>query len=108
MRFWPHGDRDGRKEIVDDGMSVAVGGGLESISLVQNDKMNRYRAQDPWLVEHRDDVYMTMIETAETVAERYQITRQRRTNTRSESQRRTAAAQAAGRFKAEIAPLTPP
>ena len=41
------------KEIVDDGMSITVGGGLESISLVQNDKMNRYRSQDPWLVEHR-------------------------------------------------------
>ena len=47
------------KEIIDDGMSVTIGGGLESISLVQNDKMNRYRAQDPWLVEHRDDLYMT-------------------------------------------------
>ena len=65
------------KEIIDDGMSVTIGGGLESISLVQNDKMNRYRALDPWLVEHRDDVYMTMIETAEIVAERYQVTRQR-------------------------------
>ena len=53
------------KEIIDDGMSVTIGGGLESISLVQNDKMNRYRAQDPWLVEHRDDLYMTMLETAE-------------------------------------------
>ena len=65
------------KEIIDDGMSVTIGGGVESISLVQNDKMNRYRAQDPWLVEHRDDVYMTMIETAEIVAERYQVTRER-------------------------------
>ena len=63
------------KEIIDDGMSVTIGGGLESISLVQNDKMNRYRAQDPWLVEHRDDLYMSMLETAEIVAERYQVTR---------------------------------
>src|ERR1700727_3018202 len=53
------------KEIVDDGMSVTIGGGLESISLVQNDKMNRYRAQAPWLVEHRDDLYRSMIETAQ-------------------------------------------
>ena len=53
------------KQIVDDGMSITVGGGLESISLVQNDKMNRYRATDPWLVEHRDDIYMSMLETAE-------------------------------------------
>src|ERR1700735_1706009 len=83
-----------------------IGGGLESISLVQNDKANRYRAQDPWLVEHRDDVYMTMIETAETVAERYQVTRQRQDEYALQSQQRTAAAQAAGRFDAEIAPLS--
>src|SRR5208337_4757811 len=51
------------KEIVHDGMSITVGGGLESISLVQNDKSNRYRAQDGWLVEHRGDVYMSMLET---------------------------------------------
>jgi len=93
------------KEIVDDGMSVTVGGGLESISLVQNDKMNRYRAADPWLVEHRNDIYMTMIETAEIVAERYQVTRQRQDEYALQSQKRTAAAQAAGRFDAEIAPL---
>ena len=65
------------KQIIDDGMSIAVGGGLESISLVQNDKMNRYRAHDPWLVEHRNDVYMSMLETAEIVAERYKISRER-------------------------------
>src|SRR6266478_3403565 len=52
------------KEIVHDGMTIAVGGGLESVSLVQNDKRNQYRAQDPWLVDHRPDLYMTMIETA--------------------------------------------
>src|SRR5271165_3728151 len=82
------------EEIVDDGMSVTVGGGLESISLVQNDKSNRYRAQDPWLVEHRGDIYMSMLETAEIVAARYKMSRER-----------TDAAQAAGRFDAEIAPL---
>ena len=93
------------KQIVDDGMSVTVGGGLESISLVQNDKMNRYRSQDPWLVEHRNDVYMSMLETAEIVAERYQVTRQRQDEYALQSHQRTAAAQAAGRFDAEIAPL---
>ena len=67
--------------------------------------MNRYRAQDPWLVEHRDDVYMTMIETAEIVAERYKVTRERQDEYALQSQQRTAAAQAAGRFDAEIAPL---
>ena len=93
------------KEIVEDGMSVTVGGGLESISLVQNDKMNRFRAQDPWLVGHRNDIYMTMIETAETVAERYQITRERQDEYAVQSQSRTAAAQAAGRFDKEIVPM---
>jgi acetyl-CoA C-acetyltransferase len=93
------------KEIVADGMSIAVGGGLESISLVQNDKMNRFRALDPWLVEHRNDVYMTMIETAEIVAERYRISRERQDEFALQSHARTAAAQAAGRFEAEIAPL---
>ena len=93
------------KEIVEDGMSVTVGGGLESISLVQNDKMNRFRAQDPWLVGRRNDIYMTMIETAETVAERYQITRERQDEYAVQSQSRTAAAQAAGRFDKEIVPI---
>jgi acetyl-CoA C-acetyltransferase len=93
------------KEIVDDEMSITVGGGLESISLVQNDKMNRYRGQDPWLVEHRNDVYMTMIETAEVVAERYKISRERQDEFALQSHSRTAAAQAAGRFDAEIVPL---
>jgi acetyl-CoA C-acetyltransferase len=93
------------KEIVDDGMSITVGGGLESISLVQNDKMNRARGQDPWLVEHRNDVYMTMIETAEIVAERCQITRERQDEFALQSHARTAAAQAAGRFDAEIVTL---
>jgi acetyl-CoA C-acetyltransferase len=93
------------KEIVNDGMSITVGGGLESISLVQNDKMNRFRGQDPWLVEHRKDVYMTMLETAEIVAVRYKIPRDRQDEYALQSHARTAAAQAAGRFDAEIVPL---
>ena len=90
------------KEIVDDSMSITIGGGLELISLVQNDKMNRTRGQDPWLIEHQSDVYMTMIETAEIVAERYQITRERQDEFALQSHVRTAAAQAAGRFDAEV------
>ncbi len=78
------------------GMTIAVGGGVESISLVQNDKRNEYRAQDPWLVEHRPDLYMTMIETAEIVAERYQVTREAQDEYALSSQQRTAAAQAGG------------
>ena len=93
------------KQIVDDGMQITIGGGLESISLVQNDHMNRYRATDPWLVAHRDDLYMSMLETAEIVAKRYQITRERQDAYALQSQQRTAAAQAAGRFDAEIVPL---
>ena len=93
------------KEIVHDGMTIAVGGGLESISLVQNDKRNQFRAQDPWLVEHQPDLYMAMIETAEIVAERYQVTREAQDEYALLSQQRTAAAQAVGRFGQEIAPL---
>jgi acetyl-CoA C-acetyltransferase len=93
------------KEIVHDGLTIAVGGGLESISLVQNDKRNQFRAQDPWLVEHQPDLYMAMIETAEIVAERYQVTREAQDEYALLSQQRTAAAQAAGRLDQEIAPM---
>jgi acetyl-CoA C-acetyltransferase len=93
------------KEIVHDGMAIAVGGGVESISLVQNDKRNQFRAQDPWLTDHRPDLYMTMIETAEIVAERYQVTREAQDEYALLSQQRTAAAQAEGRLDQEIAPM---
>jgi acetyl-CoA C-acetyltransferase len=93
------------KQILADGMAVAVGGGLESISLVQNDKMNRHRVKDPWLVEHQTAIYMSMIETAETVAERYGIKRDAQDEYALQSQQRTAAAQEAGRFADEIVPL---
>jgi acetyl-CoA C-acetyltransferase len=93
------------KEIVCDGMTIAVGGGLESISLVQNDKRNQFRAQDPWLVEQRPDLYMTMIETAEIIAERYQVTREAQDEYALVSQQRTTAAQAEGRLDREIAPM---
>jgi acetyl-CoA C-acetyltransferase len=94
------------KEIVHDGMSIAVGGGLESISLVQNDKMNRYRAQDPALQERVPHIYMTMLETAEIVAKRYGVTREAQDEYALQSQQRTAQAQADGRFEAEIVPMT--
>jgi acetyl-CoA C-acetyltransferase len=93
------------KQIVCDGMQTTVGGGLESISLVQNDHANTYRMRDPWLVAHRNDLYMSMLETAEVVARRYEISRERQDEYALRSQQRTAAAQAAGRFDAEIAPL---
>ncbi|MFO1198769.1 MAG: acetyl-CoA C-acyltransferase [Burkholderiaceae bacterium] len=94
------------KQIMHDGMQVAVGGGVESISLVQNDKMNRFRAADPWLVEHLPATYMSMLETAEVVAERYGVSREAQDAYALQSQQRTAAAQAEGRHKAEIAPMT--
>ena len=92
------------KQIICDGMQTTVGGGLESISLVQNEHANVYRAKDPWLVAHRNDVYMSMLETAEIVAQRYGISRERQDEYALQSQLRTAAAQAAGRFDAEIVP----
>ncbi|HEY7639691.1 MAG TPA: acetyl-CoA C-acyltransferase [Steroidobacteraceae bacterium] len=94
------------KQIVDDGMQVTIGAGVESISLVQNDKMNRFRAADPWLVKNLPQIYMTMIETAEIVAERYGVSREAQDQYSLQSQQRTATAQAEGRYDAEIAPLT--
>ena len=93
------------KEIVLDGVPIAVGGGLESISLVQNDKMNRYRTEDPKLLEIEPAMYIPMIDTAEVVAKRYGISREAQDEYSLESQRRTAKGQAEGRFDAEIVPL---
>ena len=78
------------KQIVDDGMQITVGGGVESISLVQNDKMNRFRAADPWLVKNLPQIYMTMIETAEIVADRYGVSREAQDQYSLQSQQRTA------------------
>ncbi|RMD48028.1 MAG: acetyl-CoA C-acyltransferase [Alphaproteobacteria bacterium] len=91
--------------IRDGEIAVGVAGGVESISLVQNEHMNRYRATDPWLVEHRPDIYMTMIETAEIVAERYGVSREAQDAYAAESHRRTAAAIEAGRYDDEIVPM---
>ncbi|MGI9408834.1 MAG: acetyl-CoA C-acyltransferase, partial [Hyphomicrobiaceae bacterium] len=93
------------KQVVDDGMQVTVGGGLESISLVQNEHRNSYRAQDGWLQEHVPAVYMSMLETAETVGERYGVTREAQDEFAFQSQQRTAIAQQAGRFDDEIVPF---
>ena len=93
------------KQIITDGMSVAVGGGVESISLVQNEHMNLHRAFDPWINEHCPALYMTMIETAEVVAQRYGISREAQDEYALQSQQRTAVAQDAGKFEDEIVPL---
>src|ERR1700761_5326953 len=94
------------KYIINDGAPVAIGAGIESISLVQNDKMNTYRMGDAWLREHVPELNTSMIETAEVVAERYKVSREAQDEYALQSQQRTAQAQAEGRYTAEIAPLT--
>ena len=94
------------REIVQDGIAIAVGGGLDSVSLVQNEHLNRFRARDPVLEERVPGLYMSMLETAEIVSERYGISREAQDEYALHSQQRTAAAQAEGRFDAEIAPMT--
>lgn len=93
------------RSVIFDGVEIAVGGGGESISLVQNDKMNMFHAQDPALLELKSEVYMPMIDTAEIVAKRYNVSREKQDEYALESQRRTAAAQQAGKFKDELAPI---
>jgi acetyl-CoA C-acetyltransferase/acetyl-CoA acyltransferase len=94
------------RSVIFDGVEVAIGGGGESISLVQNDKMNMFHAVDPELLAMKGDVYMSMLDTAEVVAKRYNISRVRQDEYGLESQRRTASAQQAGRFNDELTPIT--
>ena len=93
------------KQIIADNMPIVVGGGLESISLVQNEHRNNYRAQDPNVIAKSQHAYMSMLETAEVVARRYGISREQQDEYALQSQQRTAAAQQAGHFDAEIVPL---
>jgi acetyl-CoA C-acetyltransferase len=93
------------KQIIADGMNVTVGGGLESISLVQNEHRNAYRASDPALLERVPAMYISMLETAEIVSARYDVSREAQDEFSLQSQKRTAQAQADGRFDAEIVPL---
>ena len=93
------------RSIMYEGMDVLVGGGLDSISVVQNEHMNTYRMKDPALVEMHPHVYMPMLDTAEVVARRYGISREAQDEYALQSQQRTAAAQAAGRLDDEIVPL---
>jgi acetyl-CoA C-acetyltransferase len=93
------------KTVVVDNADILVGGGLDSISLVQNEHMNTFRANDEQLLAMHPHVYMPMIDTAEVVAERYGISREAQDEYALQSQQRTAAGQEAGRFDAEIVPL---
>jgi acetyl-CoA C-acetyltransferase len=94
------------KQVIHDAMPVVVAGGLESISLVQNQNMNQYRAIDPTLLALQPNMYMPMLHTAEVVAERYGVGRDAQDAYALQSQQRTAAAQEAGRFADEIVPVT--
>ncbi|RZJ86288.1 MAG: acetyl-CoA C-acyltransferase, partial [Brevundimonas sp.] len=94
------------KQIVVDQQKVAVGGGLESISLVQNQHMNLYRGKDEALLKRAPHIYMSMLETAEVVARRYGISRDAQDEYALQSQQRTAEAQGSGRLDAEVVPMT--
>ncbi|NHZ32827.1 MULTISPECIES: acetyl-CoA C-acyltransferase [Massilia] len=84
---------------------IYAAGGVESISCVQQE-MNQHMLADPWLKEHKPEIYWPMLQTAETVAKRYNIGRDRQDEYGVQSQQRAANAQAAGLFNAEIVPMT--
>ena len=84
---------------------IIAAGGVESISCVQNEA-NRHMAADPWLLEHKPEIYWNMLQTAEQVAKRYKIERERMDRYGAASQQKAAAALEAGKFKDEIAPIT--
>lgn len=94
------------KQVTQDGMSVVVGGGLDSISLVQNQNMNVHRMIDPELMAMHPDIHMPMLKTAEVVAERYDISREAMDEYGLQSQQRTAAAYEAGRYDDELVSVT--
>ena len=84
---------------------VFVAGGVESISCVQNE-MNQHMLREGWLMEHKPEIYWSMLQTAENVAKRYSISKERQDEYGVQSQLRAAAAQEAGRFSDEIVPMT--
>lgn len=84
---------------------IFAAGGVESISCVQNE-MNKHMLADPWLAEHKPEIYWSMLQTAEQVAKRYNIARERMDQYGAASQQKACAAQEAGKFKDEIAPIT--
>jgi acetyl-CoA C-acetyltransferase len=83
---------------------VIVAGGLDSISCVQNE-MNTHMRQDPWLLEHKPEIFWSMVQTAEKVARHYGISRERQDEYGARSQQRAAEARAAGKFNDEIVPM---
>lgn len=93
------------QRVLTDRVPVMVAGGVESISLVQN-SLNQEHFTETWLIQHKPELWMSMIDTAEVVAQRYSISRDDQDAYALVSQQRTAAAQEAGRFDEEIVPLT--
>ncbi|AIY43098.1 3-ketoacyl-CoA thiolase [Collimonas arenae] len=91
--------------VIVDGSPVVVAGGLDSLSLTINEHANKFMTQEDWLRLHRPEIYYTMIQTAEIVAQRYGISRERQDEYGFQSQQRVAAAHAAGRFDREIVAL---
>ena len=94
------------QRVIVDQVPILVAGGMESISLTVNEKANRHMTQDAWLAANRPEVYATMIQTAETVAKRYNVSRDAQDEYGAQSQARVGAALAAGRFDKEVVPLT--
>ena len=93
------------QRVIVDNVPIAIGGGLESISLVQNDHANKHHIHEDWILNNKPELYMSMLETAEVVAKRYNISRDAMDEFGLQSQLRTAAAQKAGYFNDEIVPL---
>ncbi|HVS45789.1 MAG TPA: acetyl-CoA C-acyltransferase [Verrucomicrobiae bacterium] len=92
------------KRVIVDGSKIVVAGGVESVSMVQND-LNMSHYTEEWLLRHTPDVYMPMLYTADNVAKKYKVSRDRQDEYAFQSQQRTAAAQQAGRFDSEIVAL---
>jgi len=92
--------------IIVDQVDVAVAGGVEQVSLVQNEHMNHYKEKEDWLMEHKPDLWIPMIDTADIVSQRYGVSRDVQDAYALQSQQRTAAGQEAGRFDDEIVPIT--
>ena len=93
--------------VIVDKVPVMVAGGVESISCVQNE-INMHMFREEWIAKNKPEIYWPMLQTAETVAKRYNISRERQDEYGVQSQLRAAAAQAAGKFNDEIVPITPP
>jgi acetyl-CoA C-acetyltransferase len=91
--------------VIVDGVPIAVAGGVESVSLVQNENYNMFHIQDEELMKIKPEVYYPMIKTADIVGERYGVTREQQDEYALQSQMRTAAGQQAGKFDDEIVPL---